>query len=79
MCVLEVMNGHVLQTLREQLKVPSSSSLHADINFLLPWEALGASHSKGELTSVGRLLFGSISKATHQLPCLSLKGLNVWS
>ena len=24
MCVLEVMNGHVLQTLREQLKVPGS-------------------------------------------------------
>ena len=24
MCVLELMNGHVLQTLREQLKVPSS-------------------------------------------------------
>ena len=24
MCVLELMNGHVLQTLREQLKVPGS-------------------------------------------------------
>ena len=31
MCVLELMNGHVLQTLREQLKVPGYLSLSEQV------------------------------------------------
>ena len=44
MCVLELMNGHVLQTLREQLKVPGSrleglARTHGNLrNLPTPWE-----------------------------------------
>ena len=36
MCVLELMNGHVLQTLREQLKVPGSPLCYLQQNILKP-------------------------------------------
>ena len=56
MCVLELMNGHVLQTLREQLKVPGSRLEGSELltsEFLRFRSRLNMNETSGGLGKIG--------------------------
>ena len=60
MCVLELMNGHVLQTLREQLKVPGSRLEGSELltSEFLRFRSVRTSHANGNLLKVHCKKFG---------------------
>ena len=69
MCVLELMNGHVLQTLREQLKVPGSrleGSERLTSEFLRFRSRLN--ETSGGLGKTGAVS-GSVKKKLHKALC----------